>query len=86
MKFTVKFVKEITMVVDCEDINEAVDITTARMDREQNCKILSIERIIEGTAPAPKNPTPFDRPPSGTPGAGQMRFDSSFAELIARAA
>lgn len=84
MNYTVKYLKEITDVIQAESTAEAAVLASARAYREENCRVLSIEVIKEGEAAPPKNPTPFDRPPEGTPGAGQMRIVET--ELLARAA
>lgn len=84
MNYTVKYLKEITDVVQAESIDEASKLAFARAYREENCRVLSIKVIVHGETPPPKNPTPFDRPPEGTPGAGQMRIAQT--ELLARAA
>lgn len=84
MNYTIKYLKEITDVIQAESIQEAAVLAARRAYREENCKMLSIQVIEENEAAPPKNPTPFDRPPEGTPGAGQMRTDTSFVELVGR--
>lgn len=84
MNYTVKYLKEITDVVQAENITEAALLAGARAYREENCRVLSIEVIVVGEPVPPKNPTPFDKPPEGTPGAGQMRVTQT--ALMARAA
>lgn len=83
MKYTVKLLKELTTVVDAETVEAASELAFERAYREQDCRVLSVEMIVENDA-EPKNPTPFDRPPEGTPGAGQMRIVET--DLLARAA
>jgi hypothetical protein len=82
MNYTVKYLKVITDVIQAESVQEAAVLAARRVYREENTRVLSIEVIVVGEPIPPKNPTPFDRPPSGTPGAGQMRTDTSFVELV----
>lgn len=85
MNYTVKYLKEITDVIQAGSTQEAAVLAARRAFREQNTKVLSIEVIVVGEPVPPKNPTPFDKPPAGTPGAGQMRF-AGMTDLLARAA
>lgn len=84
MKYTVKLLRVITTVVDAETVEAASELAFERAYREQDCRVLSVEVMVQNEAAPPKNPTPFDRPPEGTPGAGQMRIVET--ELIACAA
>lgn len=84
MKYAVTFLKETTQIVDAISLEAAALWAARRVYREEDMKVLSIQMVKEGEALPPKKPTPFDRPPNGTPGAGQMRIVTE--DLVARAA
>lgn len=84
MKYAITFLKETTQYIDAASL-EGASYSAARLAyREEGMKVLSVIALRPGESLPPKKPTPFDRPPSGTPGAGQMRVTSM--DLVAVAA
>lgn len=86
MKYNVTWIEEKHQLIDAQDIEAAEEKAVnlmARLGRFPTVRLVSIHKLDDGSAPAPKPPTPFNRPPSGTPAGGQMRVAEPLPDVRA---
>jgi hypothetical protein len=82
MKFTVTYLREYVGQIECQELSEAR--ATALRVWGDDIKLLSIVPYTPGVAPKP--PTPFGKPPSGTLGGGETVQIDPPVDQIAEAA
>ena len=74
MKFNVTWVHESTLEIDAADMAAAEEYGRKLVTRlgVETTKLLSIHEIKPTQRKNDKPPTPFNRPPEGTPGGGKI--------------
>ncbi len=74
-KFFITWISEKVVEIDAADMSAAEIYARAMINRlgSSTAKLLSIYEDRPIRRKDDKPPTPFNRPPSGTPGAGQMK-------------
>lgn len=88
-RYEVRFSTVACAIIEADDLWKAEQAVRAALTQYEEPTLLSI--IQEGVVVVvedgkPKPPTPFNRPPSGTPGGGKATTPPPLADLVAKTA